>query len=477
MSPRKTPRESSAFGTEAGKEALLMRSERNRLVFMGVLLLLLVVAFGASVLQKTRYENAERERLAKQVPQGQPEEVVAVRRFDPATIEGEVRDATPEQRVLIDQEPLRKMLDHVRGHGPGQWKALEPDRLTPALWDEILADPDSHRARPLWVRGRLASYEQRPLGEREAYYGTLESEGGTPVTFMTARMDQSLFGAVDEDLTYARLEGLFLEVYRRENEDGWVVTPLLVGSRLAKSWPEMDGMDDEMLGTVLAAVTDDTTKRSTGVNDAAFLAQYLLMDRFEQGWGETIDWDDPEVARELTSETYDWLMEPENGNTARGMPFVLPVSRNMDARTLDPGENPARIDTIMQGWISNQLWTSQGAVMKYVTPSVKPQIVGGGTDQLLTGRGIFLKKVAYDASNNERRIAPLFVMETLDVFIPPEDDSVETIFWFIGSITVLLVILIPWLVIRDRKQSERLRQELVRRKQERRRRAADPGRA
>ena len=57
----------------------------------------------------------------------------------PATIAGEVRDATPEERVLIDLGPLAKMLDHVAGYGPGQWKGLKPAKLDTERFEQILA--------------------------------------------------------------------------------------------------------------------------------------------------------------------------------------------------------------------------------------------------------------------------------------------------------------------------------------------------
>lgn len=334
-----TPPKKPMFGAPPEKAGMLNKSERNRLIFMGVLLVGLTIAFGASLLQKNKYEHAQNDELAKGVPKvEQPDEVIAVRRFDPATIAGEVRDATPEERVLIDLGPLAKMLDHVAGYGPGQWKGLKPAKLDTERFEQILADPAAHRAEPVWLRGRLTAYEERPVGDRVAWYGTMESEDGVPVTFMTSSFDKKLFAAVEEELTYAKLEALFLEVYRREEADGWVETPLLVGSRLQKSYPRMDGFDDEALGTLLAAVVDDTNNLYTGIDDAAFLAQWMLMDRIEQGWGKDIAWDDPQVARKLDNTTFTWLMDPTNTDAARGCP-----SCSTSARTSDPARRtPAR---------------------------------------------------------------------------------------------------------------------------------------
>lgn len=467
------------FGSAPERQQLLNKSERNRIIFMGVLLLGLTIAFGASLLQKSEYERQQDASLAKGVPPvKQPDEVIAVRRFDPATIANEVRDATPEERVLIDLGPLAKMLDHVAGYGPGQWKGLAPEHLDPARFEAVLADPSAHRAQAFWLRGRLTSYEERPVGDRVAWYGTLESEEGVPVTFMTSSFDKQLFGAVDEDLTYAKLEGLFLEVYRRESDTGeWLETPLLVGSRLEKSYPRLDGFDDEALGTLLSAVQDDTNSNYTGIDDAAFLAQWMLMDRIANGWGDDIAWDDPEAARVLDNETFTWLMDTANTDAARGMPFVIDVSRNLGSRTQDAGENPARIDTVTTGWIGSILWTAEGSLIKFVMPGKHPELNASGTDQLIRGRGFFLKHLSYEPSARERRVAPVFVMQSLEIYTPVENTNVATIFWFVGGLTILLLILIPYLVIRDRKQAEKLREELVRRKQERRRRSANAGTA
>jgi len=464
------------FGAPPKKEALLNKTERNRMIFMGVLLLMVTVAFGASLLKKSKYEQHENDQLGDRLPTEEPIEEIAVRRFDLATIEGDVHDTTPEQRVIIDHEPLAKMLDHTAGYGPGQWKGLQPEELTAEAFAAVLADPDANRAKPFWLRGRLLSYEERPVGERVAWYGTLETEGGTHCTFMTSSFDTGLFGAVDEDLIYARLEGLFLEIYRREGDDGWLETPLLVGSRLTKSYPRLDGFNDADLIRLLAAVQDDTTTSGHGMDEVALLAQWLLMDRVAQGWGDQLNWDGPEV-KELNNETFNWLTNPENGDIARGTPIVLPISRNMGSRTENPGENPARLDTITTGWIGNFNWTKKGAVLKFIAPGALPEIAAGDTRQLVRGRGFFLKNLRYQSSQVETRLAPVLVLHSLEVFTPVEDKNVSTVLLFVGGITILLLILIPVLVIRDRKQSEKLHKELVRRKQERRRRTASAGQA
>lgn len=461
------------FGAPPERSSMLNKSERNRMIFMGVLLVGLTVAFGASVLKQSEYESQQNTALDNQVPPTQPEVVIAVRRFDPATIAGTVHDDTPEERVLIDLAPLAKMLDHVAGYGPGQWKGLNPQHLDAAHFDKILADPSANRAEPVWLRGRLLSYEERPVGERLAWYGTLESEEGLPVTFMTSSFDKGLFGAANDELTYAKLEALFLEVYRREGPDGWVETPLLVGSKLQKSYPRMDGFDQETLDTLLGAIQDDNNNYHSGIDDATFLAQWMMMDRITQGGYDDIDWNDPNVAPVIDNKMFSWLMMPENAKLVRGEPFVLSPSKNLGSRTQDAGENPARIETVTTGWIGSVLWTNKGSVMKFIMPGAHPAIATGDRNQLITGHGFFLKHLSYEPSGVERRVAPLMVFESLEVFTPAKNDNVATIFWFVGGLTVLLLILIPFLVTRDRKQSEKLREELVRRKQERRRRSAN----
>lgn len=478
------------FGVQPESQTMLTKSDRNRLIFMGVLLVGVTIAFAASVLKKSEYEQRSTEEMEARVPDQEPDApVIAVRRFDPATIEGEVHDATNEQRVLIDQGPVAKMLDHVAGYGPGQWRGLEPERLVPSLWDEILADPAANRARPLTMRGRLVTYEERPVGDRAAWYGTLETENGTPVTFMTSSFDRSLFDVVDPAMQYAKIDALFLSVYRRADESGaWVDTPLVVGSRVDKSFPRLDGFDDEMLGSLLAAVKDDELAGENDTLDEAYIVKWLFMDRIAQGWGDEIEWEAPEGVdpaewenpfgvRTLDGPTFEWLMEPANAQLARGAPFVLPISKNMGTRTQNAGENPARVETVTTGWIGSILWTREGSVMTYVMPGAREDLAKRGSDQLLVGRGFFVKLMAYEPSRKERRLAPLFVMQSLEVFHPEKNENVETIFWFVGGLTILLIVLIPWLVIRDRKQSERLHRELVRRKQERRRRQGSAGAA
>jgi hypothetical protein len=162
----------------------------------------------------------------------------------------------------------------------------------------------------------------------------------------------------------------------------------------------------------------------------------------------------------------------KDGEAWRGKPIQVPISQNMGMATVDPGENPARLDRVTEGWIGNTTWANQAGVIKFLYPGEFPKLEVGS---LVQGRGFFVKNHNYEPRDGGVRQAPYFVLADLEIFVPPENNLAKHLMWGVAGLALLLLMVFPVLLLRDKKKSEALQRDLVRRKQERRERLARQG--
>ncbi len=486
---RTTNRESKS-GSKSDK--VFTSTERNRLIAMSVLLVLMLGAFLYSLLQEKEY--AETAELNSDIPVVETfTDTVVVPDFDLARIKGKVSDKREDDRVMLDPDALQELLGHVRSFGAAHWKELGTEFLDAEGINTISTAPEAARAKAFSARGFMTRIQDRTLNNGEvARLGTLHLDDGSTVYFASHRRDERLI--IDD---YVRFDGLFLKLYRFETEEGWKEGPLLVGSEILRSFKPYSEQDIAKMGSRLALVEDDTLKNVTGLGGDAFTAQWMLVDEIVSGRADSIDWqnpipvtgaqlvqDDPVSPDYFDPHTEEFqgkcfLLGKEimgdmlaNGARWRGLPFVLPVSKNMHAESHAAGENPSRLETVTDGWIGNWTWTGRAGFFQYTMPYDKPSLADANKVQYVTGQGYFLKNVYYQPSVGDVRAAPYFVMRDVEEFIPVEDTSISTIMMALVVGGIFLVLLLPYLLMRDRQKSEQLQANLNRRKQERRRRQA-----
>jgi len=269
--------------------------------------------------------------------------------------------------------------------------------------------------------------------------------------------------------SYVRIDGLFVKLLRREGHEGeWNEGPLLIGSRAVKSYARNGTYDETVLAARLKKIEDDVADKSTGLDDAVYRAQWLLMDFAKTEEYAAINWDETPELDNLTM--VDIL---KNGGAWRGKPIRIPVSRNMGIWTLDAGENPSRIDQITTGWIGNMSWVNQAGLIKFIMPEYRPDLTDRkNTANLIEGRGFFVKNHNYEPRDGGVRNAPYFVLTSLEIFTPTEDHLATYLMYGVFGLAVFLMVFFPVLLFRDRKKSRALQETLTRRKQERRRRMA-----
>ena len=445
---------------EAAPEGkLLNSSERKKLIFMGVLVVLVIVAFTYVKLQNSKRSASELNQIAD--ADEEFTEQLVVPSLAPDTLAGKVLDAREGDRVLLQRETLDPLIEYADSLHAGHFSALGVRPLDAEAQASLAAAPEEHRAEAFLARGWLDDLSQRvgPEGEQE-HHGRLRLEDGSFCHFVVGDLPA---GVIVDD--FLRLDGLFLKLFRSEGDDGWIEGPLLVGPKLVTSWPRPEEVDSAALFTKLAQITDDTIDGGlTGLGGETFDAQWLLMDSIVRGADEEIDWE-----KAATLEDGNLVSLMTSGYEWRGAPFRIPIARNMDLWTSAPGENPARVDKITMGWIGSWTWTNnKSAVLHYVMPYDAEHLRGA---KLISARGYFIKNFAYETRDGNLRVAPFFVLSHIEEFIPPVDNTIKYIGVGVCSLAGAIILLIFFGLRRDKKRAAAFHADLVRRRRARRERA------
>lgn len=494
---RKTPQPKSS----ESRQSLLANAERQskrdrtKLIFMIGGLVLVLVAYFVSNLQKDKHLKRQ-ESVVEQEPVFQ--ETVAVDTFDVASIADQILDTRPEDRVLLPSSVTKPFTDHVYGFNEAHFHALGLETLDAEQRSALDTDPAAHRGQAFRARGKLEEIKSRERADgKTEYKGWLRTEDDQVTHFIVMEMP--------EEVTlngFMRFDGLFVKLYSQEDHDGGRANgPLLVGSKMVDSHPatKLEYLTDEVLLDRLARISDDTAQNSTGLNGSVFKAQWLLMDYTKTDAYKAIDWENDAVDLNnwnMTSilkhgDKWRYRLAGDGAEDPRAegepdigvrppltedlipIPIRIPVCKNMGIRTIDPGENPSRLDSITTGWLGNWTWTNQAGVIKFVMPGQNSALTDfRGDAKLVQGKGFFVKNHNYESLDHGTRTAPYFVITELEAFHPVENDLAQNLMWGVLGLTLLLVGLFPYLLMRDRKKSEELQRNLVRRKQERRRRLA-----
>lgn len=446
--------------TQADVEALARRDRRRILLFT---LAALALAVGYFVAQWSG-ERAE-ERAAGEEPVLEAdvdESPLVTMEFDRPELLEAVNDASPEARLTLAGEALTALLYYSNVLTDRHYRELGARDVDAAVAAEIAADPAAARGEHFRVRGVLETLGKRRRSERlEESYGALRLEDGT-VAHVALVKPPAEDGLSEGD--FVRLNGMFLQLYNGDVNGSLVDAPLFVGRTLARSYPQAEALDaDALRALLLAEVDDDELNNVTGVPTEPL---WELM-AYAAERADEVDW---EAAGELDNEALSGLAH--SGPAFRGVPFRIPISVNVGSHTEDAGENRLRLERTTHGWIGNVTWKG---IIRWVGPFDAPELIDRyGDPNKLTARGFFLKNTFYEQKNGEPGRAPLFVMASVDPFIPPFDPRPRQIMWGVFIGTLATVALIWFLLRRDKRAAAELQAELVRRRRARRERVGAP---
>jgi len=437
----------------------LSKGERRRLLTMVVGLVFVVVALVTSLYKARQLADEEGGDVPFEMPQMTTK--VVVPDVDGEALAKLVSDSESRARVVLEPEALALVFAEARRSTPAGFAALEPRELDAGSVAELSAAPDGHRGEAFVVRGRIESMRSRRSGPTapEEHICRLSLDDGAQAYVVVRRVPET-GGAV-------RVDGFFVKLFADESDVSpgtWIEGPLFVGREAVRSFADQ-GPVEELDRELLAAVQDDELLIADGgqprISGLPFRPLWHLMGHAASRAAAERDW---RAAPELDGEAVARLVH--DGESFRGSAFRIPISRLQGVRIRAAGENPARIEEFTEGWIGNSTWKN---VVHFQAPTVEPDL---RLRQFVTARGFFLKNFAYESAGRGLRVAPMFVLHSIDRFVPPDNPGIRQIVYGIVVGTIVLIVVFVVLLRRDRRRSRELHDEIVRRRQARRARSA-----
>ncbi len=444
--------------TLAEAEALARR-DRRRIVLFTVGALLLAGAYITA-----QYTQSDGDEFDADLPaRGTDEDtVVYTRPFEAPAVLETIRDATAEERLSLSGEALDELLKYSVTLQTGNYDALGVRVLDGTVAAELASALTEHRADPLRVRGRVVrltavATEDVAVGERQLAAVELDGGGWAHLAFLRPPVGIELGDHV-------RMDGMFAQLYVGMADGELREGPLVVGNQLVPSNPRIEAKEHEALCADLRLVKDDTVEDHFG---EPFDALWDLM-AFAAARADEVDWSKVQsIDKDLLN------LIASDGTFFRGQPFQLVVCRNQDTWTESADENPLRLDRITRGWIGNTNWRQPNPLVQFIAPFDWKDMEDVEAKRLVTAKGFFLKNVSYTRRDGKSlAIAPLFVLSSLEEFVPVPDRTPEYILMGVLAGTILMIVLIFVLIRADSRSSKKLQAELVRRRRERRARTA-----
>jgi len=436
---------------------LFTRAERRRMITLTSLFVMAVVVFVTALF---KWKAA----VGPSEPVPQAEEPISTRVATPKVnverLRELARDATREQRVLIDTAALAEAFRYAVLLQDAHFEPMGGKPLDAQALAELEADPAAQRGKLYRARGWIEEVRTYPpAGSLPGHVrGRLSLENGRPCYFALLELPASE-GYVGD---FVRLDGLFLENYSSEGDQGWIDAPLLVAPRAVTSYPELEPIV-ELPRRELAWLTDDDPLE--GLSSMPSQERWLLLSHALHVDESAIDWSqapllDMELMEKLALDGDPW----------RGQPIRIPPAVVQGITVRAAGENPLRLERITEGWLGSWEWLKvRHPVIRFFAPfdwrSVRLK------DEV-TARGFFLKNQSYVDAEGNARVAPLFVLSSIQVLPPADKSAWLTMLIGIGASFVAFAALIAFLLVRDRRRSAELQDELLRRRRERRARAA-----
>lgn len=437
----------------------LNAKEKKRLVILGIGAVLMLGGVVAIQMQANKREAAQLAEAAALRQQTLPTEV-AVPKIDIAALEAAADDADPARRVVLPGAVLEAGFAQASLISDGTYEALAGRVLTAESVQQILSAPQQHRGE-LW-RARCFVEDMKEIPNPDApdaprWFARGRLEDGGKLYFAAERF----VGIAPVPGDFVRLDGLFVRAHRVEVDGAWLEAPLLVGPRIVESFPRLDPVTELAPDTFQFVHDDSVAQGFEGLDHDAYWKLVSYVKNLRPG---QIDWEKvPVLDNKTISEIF------ADGTAWRGKPVRIPVARMLDVWKQSQDENPLRMDHLVAGWFGRGDWVGQAKVAQFVAPfdAVPPAV-----RKNITARGFFFKNLGYVPLNGGAAIAPFFVIESLEEFVPPDSAGLRQIAYLVAGSLLVLVVGGLILVRRDRKASAALEEELLRRKRERRQKLA-----
>lgn len=382
------------------------------------------------------------------------------------------RDSTREERLVLDEEPFRHLLEKSLHVTPTVARKLGlPDRPVPI--ERLRSNPGTHRGQYLWYKGQLEYLsrpnEGHPVPNYSYYEGRLVTSEGEPVLFAFSVPPAEPLAIGD----WVRIEGFFFGLQDAHFPVPLDRAPMLVGPELFPAYADWNAVD-ELDPTVLGQVNDGWWDPNAGGRgdfvDAPDIEKMLDESQDTPLWHLASF---ARAERERRTEEY-WKGVPvfaekaqferfRDGLVARGTPMrILGIYR--DARVLPARPNPLGLEAWTEVWV--QVRDLGGKII----PVWVPEKIADDwrLNQTAICNAYFFKIYKYATREGEIRWTPLFVAGSLDRFELGEQLLTTVVtFSFAGVIGAVGLVLFV-LVRRDRRHRREHEESLLQRRKRRR---------
>ena len=447
-------------------------ARRDRLRILGLTASAILVG-GAYLYSSSRTggdEGLDRSAIPAQEAAPEPVELVP---FGRPELLAKVEDATEPQQEFLESEPLGEVFAYARLQTRRALQQAGMRTLDAEVSAELQADPGAHRLDAILLRGQVLEVSPRAGDTGSGWMGSVVTDDGTLGYFLVANAPR-LQGDPSAEPSilpgdFIRVDGVFHKVYRAAvpeavgaEERSARSAPLVLGFRATPSTPPIT---EELARALLTLeMVQDDEIAMTFEEDAFELQRWELMAYADMVGAET-DWEAaPELDQAALSGIY------ERGAEFRGAPFRIPVSINLDTYSREVRDNPLRMDRVTEGWIGNNNWKGAVKTIKWVGPFVRQDLLRKEIDdahRYVQARGYFFRNILFKNKAGEPRRSPVFVLHELEVFQPPESNSVRLFTYLVLGGTLLMAAVIYLLLRADRRKSRQLHEDMVRRRRRR----------
>lgn len=444
--------------SHAKKHGVDSSSEKKRVIAMSVLLAMVAALWIGSKWKESEYRENEEAEIVAATDEVEPAVSIAVPTIDVEGLAALVSDRDELDRLTLERDAIELALNNLGPYLSSHFEAMDGRTLDELADRELRADPDLLRGDLFRVRGTVESFEVEDRALFDLVRGRLRREDGGVAYFATERVPVGI-----DVGDWVCLDGIFVKLFRDESDERrWIEAPLIVGPRLVESFAPL-GPVTELDPNRFATITDADLDDGGDLRDY-YRERFELLAYARDLPADAIDWSEaPELTNEMLTRVF------QDGAPHRGKPFRIPVSRLQDGRTVAVGENPARLERVGQGWIGNFQWLGPAPVIRFQAPFPIEDLQ---FKDLVTANGFFLMNFKYEARKGDIRVAPFFVLSSIERFVPPTNNFTKIALWTVAGVVLLLAAMFWLLLMRDKRKATVLREELVRRRRERRARTS-----
>lgn len=378
----------------------------------------------------------------------------------------QVRDATRNDRIPVEPEPLAHLLAKSMQVVPAVARALGmPEHPLPL--DVLRGNPDGVRGRYLWYKGSLEwlsdGHPGHPLRGYQVYEARIRTAEGEPILF-------TFSVPPGEDVTigsWVRVEGFFLKLRDAHFPVELNQAPLLVGPELLPAYPDwkaVESLDPAVLGRVKDGI------RENGV-DVDLQAAELRLDQSQDVplfhvasyARHRLETTTPEERAALPAfDTADQFNAILRGEVERGTAFKL-TGIFCRAHVIEAKANPLGVENWSEVWLY-----SRGFAYRPFAVWIPKHVGEWSHTETARCTGYLFKRYVVEGGDGKPHLSPLFVAADLErVDFNPLARS-QGIGLAIGGVTALVILVFFALARHDRRDAKAHEESLLERRRRRR---------